>query len=74
MKADRKEAKRIEKEMRRIERELEKLTPREAALHDALIEHASDFEQLAPLQNELNELVERKDSLEAEWLELSEEL
>jgi ATP-binding cassette subfamily F protein uup len=74
MKADRKETKRIEKEMRRIERELEKLAPREAELHDLLIEHAADYEQLAPLQSELNSLKATKDSLEAEWLELSEAL
>jgi ATP-binding cassette subfamily F protein uup len=72
MKADRKETKRIEKELRRAERELEKLTAREAELHDLLIEHATDYEQLAPLQSELADVIEQKEALEAEWLENSE--
>ncbi|MGH2958708.1 MAG: ABC transporter ATP-binding protein, partial [Solirubrobacterales bacterium] len=72
MKADRKEVKRVQKELRRIERQLESLNSREAELHELLIEHATDYEQLAPLQAELATAVERKESLEAEWLENSE--
>jgi ATP-binding cassette subfamily F protein uup len=71
-KADRKETRRIEKELKRVERELEKANTRESELHELLAEHATDYEQLAPLQAELSEVKSAKESLEAEWLENSE--
>ncbi|MBJ7459605.1 MAG: ABC-F family ATP-binding cassette domain-containing protein, partial [Thermoleophilaceae bacterium] len=72
--AERKEAKRLQKELRRIERELEKLTTRETELHELLVEHATEYEKIAPLQNELSEVTAQKDALEAAWLEHSEQL
>ncbi len=72
MKADRKEARRVEKEMRRLERELTKLSEREEALHLEMAEAATDFARLSPLQSELRELTASKDELESEWLELSD--
>jgi ATP-binding cassette subfamily F protein uup len=72
MKADRKEEKRLQKELRRIERELAKLSAREAELHELLVEHSTDYEKIAPLQTELNELTAQTELLEAEWLEHSE--
>ncbi len=74
LKADRKETRRIEKELRRVERELERAGAREGSLHEEMAEAATDFERLSPLQKELAELTATKESLEAEWLEYSEQL
>jgi ABC transport system ATP-binding/permease protein len=47
---------------------------REAALHQQLAEHAADYEKLAALGAELDEVLAEKESLELEWLEAAEVL
>jgi ATP-binding cassette subfamily F protein uup len=74
MKAERRARREIEKQIRRIDRELAGLAERESGLHEAMAEAATDFERLAPLQQELRELVARREALEMEWIERSEEL
>jgi len=56
------------KTINRIDRQLTKLTNREAELHAKLAEHASDYERLAELGEQLRELTAEKDALEEEWL------
>jgi ATP-binding cassette subfamily F protein uup len=57
------------KALTRVERQLAKLVDREKALHAALAEHAADYEKLALLDEELRDLVTRREALEEEWLE-----
>ena len=61
------------KEMARIEGQLEKLDERIAALHESMVEAASDHLRLGELNDELRELVARKDSLEEAWLTAAED-
>ncbi|MEO3761688.1 ABC-F family ATP-binding cassette domain-containing protein [Mycobacterium sp. B14F4] len=61
------------KEMARIEGQLEKLDERIAALHESMAEAASDHVRAGELNNELQELLARKDSLEEAWLAAAED-
>ena len=62
-----------EKNLSRIERALEKLSGEEALLHGKMAEHdQSDFEGLSKLVAKQSELNQKRDDLEAEWLETSE--
>ncbi len=62
-----------EKNLSRIERALEKLATDEATLHGKMAEHdTSDFDGLAALSAKQSELNQKRDDLEAEWLETSE--
>jgi ATP-binding cassette subfamily F protein uup len=61
-----------QKEMQRIERQLDKLGEKEATLHSAMAEHATDFSRVADLDAELRELSARREDLETRWLELAE--
>ncbi|MER7412521.1 ABC-F family ATP-binding cassette domain-containing protein [Streptomyces cacaoi] len=61
-----------QKEMQRIERQLEKAEARETELHSAMAEHATDFERVASLDEELREVRGRREELELRWLELAE--
>ncbi|KUI17319.1 glycerophosphodiester phosphodiesterase [Mycobacterium lehmannii] len=56
------------KEMARIEGQLEKLESRIAALHELMAEAAADHVRLGELNAELQELLNRKESLEEAWL------
>ncbi|KUH94280.1 glycerophosphodiester phosphodiesterase [Mycolicibacterium acapulense] len=56
------------KEMARIEGQLEKLESRIAALHESMAEAAADHVRLGELNTELQELLNRKESLEEAWL------
>ncbi|OBF88091.1 glycerophosphodiester phosphodiesterase [Mycobacterium sp. 852002-51152_SCH6134967] len=56
------------KEMARIEGQLEKLESRIAALHESMAEAAADHVRLGELNAELQELLNRKESLEEAWL------
>lgn len=56
------------KEMARIEGQLEKLEARIAELHEAMAEAAADHVRLGELNFELQELLDRKESLEEAWL------
>ena len=59
------------KALARIDRQLEKLAETEAALHQQLGAHQSDYERLAELTAELGRLAAEKDALEQEWLEVA---
>ena len=64
-----------EKNLARIERALEKLAGEEAALHAKMAEHdQSDFDGLAKLVTLQNELNQKREDLESEWLETSESI
>ena len=62
-----------EKNLARIERALEKLADEEAALHQTMGAHdQSDYEGLAKLANQLQQMNDKRSDLELEWLETSE--
>ncbi|KUI47884.1 glycerophosphodiester phosphodiesterase [Mycobacterium sp. GA-1199] len=60
------------KEMARIEGQLEKLESRIAELHESMAEAAADHVRLGELNAELQELLNRKESLEEAWLAAAE--
>jgi ATP-binding cassette subfamily F protein uup len=62
------------KEVARLERELDRLTAREAALHEAMAESATNHVRLRELQAELAAAVAEREQLEAAWMETSEAL
>jgi ATP-binding cassette subfamily F protein uup len=62
------------KEVARLERALDKLTAREAELHEQMTEAATDHDRLRELDTELRALAVERDELEADWLERSEAL
>jgi ATP-binding cassette subfamily F protein uup len=62
------------KELARLERQLAKFEEREAALHAALAEHATDYVRVSGLTGELQQLLADRDAAESRWLELSDEL
>ena len=62
-----------EKNLARIERTLEKITSDEAALHLKMATHdQSDFDGLAKLVAQQQEFNDKRETLELEWLEISE--
>ncbi|HEV7422204.1 MAG TPA: ABC-F family ATP-binding cassette domain-containing protein [Mycobacterium sp.] len=61
------------KELTRIESQLAKLDERIADLHHTMAEAAADHVRATELNNELNELLARKESLEEEWLALADD-
>jgi ATP-binding cassette subfamily F protein uup len=60
------------KEIARLERALDKLTTREAQLHEDMATAATDYDRLRALQAELAALTGERDDLEGAWLEASE--
>jgi ATP-binding cassette subfamily F protein uup len=62
------------KEVARLERALDKLTAREAELHEQMAAAATDHDRLRELDAELRALAGERDELEADWLERSEAL
>jgi ATPase subunit of ABC transporter with duplicated ATPase domains len=64
-----------EKNLARIERALEKLAQDEERLHERMATHdQSDYAGLAALVEEQNVFSAKRDGLESEWLETSEQL
>jgi len=61
------------KEMARIEGQLGRLDDQITALHESMAEAASDHVRLGELNGQLQELLERKESLEEAWLAAAEE-
>ncbi|MGH3312282.1 MAG: ABC transporter C-terminal domain-containing protein, partial [Streptomyces sp.] len=61
-----------QKEMQRIERQLDRIEQKQATLHSAMAEHATDFAHVADLDTELRELGAQREELESRWLELAE--
>ncbi|EKF23544.1 heme ABC exporter, ATP-binding protein CcmA [Mycolicibacterium hassiacum DSM 44199] len=64
---------RTAKELARIENQLTKLEERIAAQHEAMAAAASDHVKLAELNDELQQLLSRKNELEEAWLALAED-
>jgi ATP-binding cassette subfamily F protein uup len=62
------------KEVARLERALDKLTAREADLHEQMAAAATDHGRLRALDTELRALATEREALEAAWLEGSEAL
>jgi ATP-binding cassette subfamily F protein uup len=62
------------KEVARLERALDKLTAREADLHEQMAAAATDHDRLRELDAELRALAIERDELEAAWLQRSEAL
>ena len=62
------------KELARLERQIAQLERREAALHDGLARHATDFAKVAELDAELRAVVADREAAEESWLALSDEL
>jgi ATP-binding cassette subfamily F protein uup len=62
------------KELARLERQLAKFEQREADLHEALAEHATDYLRVAELTEQLRQLLTEKDEAESRWLEVSDQL
>jgi ATPase subunit of ABC transporter with duplicated ATPase domains len=60
------------KEMARLERVLNRLTTREAALHERMAAAASDYQALRELDTELREVIAQRQTLEEEWLAAAE--
>jgi ATP-binding cassette subfamily F protein uup len=62
------------KEVQRLERALDRLTAREAELHEAMAASATDVGRLRELQADLDALVAEREEAEAAWMEVSETL
>lgn len=60
------------KTLARIDKRLQRIAEREAALHDEMAAHLTDYDLLARVGAELSGLQAEKDELELEWLEVSE--
>jgi ATP-binding cassette subfamily F protein uup len=60
------------KEVRRIERALDGIAQREAALHDAMAQSATDHDRLSALTADLAALGAERELLETQWLVASE--
>jgi ATP-binding cassette subfamily F protein uup len=61
------------KELTRLDRQVERLSSREAELHDELARSATDYARLIKLGDELRSVQAEKGALEDRWLELAEE-
>ena len=68
------ESRAAKKELAKLERQLSRLGSREAELHKALAEHASDYERLMSLDEQLRGVRTEKEQVETRWLELAEAL
>ena len=62
------------KALARIDKRLERIAERETVLHAEMAAHLTDYDLLARVGAELNDLQAEKDELEMEWLEVSESL
>ncbi|MFM8156265.1 MAG: ABC-F family ATP-binding cassette domain-containing protein [Actinomycetes bacterium] len=61
-----------QKEMAKLERQIKKFDERETKLHDDLATHATDFEKVAALNEELREVQKAKEEAEEAWLALAD--
>lgn len=61
-----------QKEMSKLERQIKKFDERETTLHADLATHATDFEKVAALNEELREVQKGKEEAEEAWLALAE--
>jgi len=58
----------VQKELTRLERLVERLTRREDDLHGRLAEHATDYEKVAALDRELQDVRREREAAEEAWL------
>jgi ATP-binding cassette subfamily F protein uup len=61
------------KELARLERRVAQLERQEAALHGQLATHATDFEKVAELDEQLRSVVAERAAAEEQWLALADE-
>jgi ATP-binding cassette subfamily F protein uup len=61
-----------QKEMSKLERQIKKFDERETKLHADLATHATDFEKVAELNEELREVQKGKEDAEEAWLALAQ--
>ncbi|HET6876595.1 MAG TPA: ABC-F family ATP-binding cassette domain-containing protein [Jatrophihabitans sp.] len=61
------------KELARLERRVETLQRREAALHEQLAEHATDFTKVSELDAQLQKVAREREQAEQQWLALAED-
>ncbi|GAB3665503.1 ABC-F family ATP-binding cassette domain-containing protein [Actinocorallia lasiicapitis] len=61
-----------QKELDRLERQLDKLTKREAKIHEEMAGAATDHAKLLDLDAQLKAVLDEKDEIEMAWLELAE--
>ena len=64
----------IKKELSRLEKQIEKVTLEEAQLREQESAAAFDHKRLIEISDELEKVVSRRQKLESEWLELSEQI
>ena len=64
----------VKKEISRLEKQIEKVTLEEAQLREQENAAAFDHKRLIEISNELEKVVSRRQQLESEWLELSEQI
>ena len=62
----------VRKELARLERQIAKLDQREAQLHGQMASHATDYQKVSTLDNELRGLRAEKAGVEEAWLELAD--
>ncbi len=65
---------RLKKDLDRLERRLERLATRETELHEQLAAHATDYEKLVTLGEDLKTIQAEREQLEEEWLTLADTL
>ena len=61
------------RQLQRIERRLGRIAVEEAALHEQMATHATDYERVATLDEQLRALAVERDELEEQWLMLAED-
>ncbi|MFM7776123.1 MAG: ABC transporter ATP-binding protein, partial [Actinomycetota bacterium] len=64
----------VKKEIARLEKQLERAVAEEEELRKAEADSALDYEALVEIGKKLQEVVSRREKLESEWLELSEQI
>jgi len=64
----------MKKEIAKLEKQLEKVITEEAELRKEEADSALDYEALIAIGEKLQEVVSRREKLESEWLELSEQI
>ncbi|MDP9181356.1 MAG: ATP-binding cassette domain-containing protein, partial [Actinomycetota bacterium] len=68
------DSRQAKKDLQRLERQLVTLDKREAELHAAMAASATDHDAVVKLNEELHAVRREKESVEEQWLELSEQI
>ncbi len=64
----------VKKEIARLEKQLERAVAEEEELRKKEVDSALDYQALVEIGEKLQEVVLRREKLESEWLELSEQI